>query len=156
MIREPAVELRTPFALDLRGYRLGRRLLFRGEAIGAVELACGRCAEPYTHEFREPVELLLEPAPGSQELGEGGIELDPDEPGVGRYSGEELDFTPVLLETLALEWPMQPRCTDNCRGLCSVCGINRNLTACSCDVEKGSRPLAALGQLLEKPKRSRD
>jgi uncharacterized protein len=134
---------------------MGARLLFRGEARGSVALACGRCAEPYAHEFREPIELLLEPARGPDEVGEGGIRLDPDEPGLGRYWGEELDFTPVLVEILVLEWPMQPRCSETCRGLCSVCGTNRNLTACSCEAEGRTRPLAALGQLLEESKRNR-
>ena len=151
---EPDVSLRTPFALELSGYRLGARLLFRGEALGAVELRCGRCAEMYTHEFREPIELLLEPSRTHSAAPQSGIELNAEDPSLGLYNGEELDFEPVLRDILALGWPMQPRCVEGCRGLCPVCGTNRNLTACSCDVSEGSRPLAKLERLLGESKRT--
>ncbi len=152
---EADVGLSTPFALELSGYRLGARLLFRGEALGAVELRCGRCAEPYTHEFREPIELLLEPSRSHSDAPKPGIELDAEDLSLGVYNGDELDFEPVLRDILALAWPMQPRCVEGCRGLCPVCGTNRNHTGCSCDVSEGSRPLAKLGRLLEESKRTR-
>ncbi len=155
-LRESQVGLLTPFALELSGYRVGARLLFRGEASGAVELHCGRCAEPYTHQFREPIELLLEPSRKHSAVPQPGIELDADDPGLGVYSGDELDFEPVLSDILALAWPMQPRCVEGCRGLCPVCGTNRNLSACACDASEGSRPLAALGHLLGESKRTQD
>ncbi|MFQ5515177.1 MAG: DUF177 domain-containing protein [Myxococcota bacterium] len=152
---EPDVPLRTPFELHLSGYRIGARLLFRGEAVGAVELPCARCAEPYVHDFREPIELLLEPARAHDVIGEGGLELDPDEPGLAHYAGDELDFTPVLLELLVLEWPMQPRCREDCRGLCPVCGGNRNLQRCACEAQPGLRPFAALGSLIAQSRQGR-
>ena len=155
ILREPEVDVITPFSLDLSGYRLGARLLFRGELAGAVGLTCASCAELYTHEFREPLELLLEPARERDALEGPSIELDPEDPGVGRYAGDELDFTPALRDILALAWPMQPRCVDSCRGLCSVCGTNRNLGACSCEASQGSRSLARLGGLLEQSRRTR-
>src|SRR5262245_10496774 len=68
-----------PLALDLEAYRIGRRLLLRGELRGRVELACGRCAEGYSHPLREPVTLLLEPLPTGTEVPEGGLELDAED-----------------------------------------------------------------------------
>jgi len=156
VLNEPEVGLRTPFALELSGYRLGARLLFRGEALGAVELRCGRCAEPYTHEFREPVELLLEPVRKPGSAPQPGIELDSEDPSLGLYAGDELDFEPVLRDILVLAWPMQPRCVEGCRGLCPVCGTNRNRAACSCDASERARPFAALGRLLGDLKRRGD
>ena len=150
---ELEAELHRGFELDLSGYRMGARLLFRGEFSGAVELLCGRCLDPYVCEFREPVQLLLEPAVASSELAEGQIALDPDDPEVGRYAGEELDFEPVLLDVLALAWPMQPRCGEECLGLCPVCGANRNREACGCQSRDASHPFASLGRLLERPER---
>ncbi len=151
---ERPVRLSRGFVLELEGYRLGARLLFRGEARGAVELVCGRCAEAYVHEFCQPIELLLEPAPSSQELGDAGLVLDPEESGVGVYAGEKVDFTPAVIETLALEWPMQPCCTEQCLGLCPQCGTNRNLARCECAPGSATQPFADLGQLLQTPRRS--
>ncbi len=154
LLCQPDVALRAPFALELSGYRLGARLLIRGQALGAVELSCGRCAESYTHEFREPIELLLEPSRTHSDAPQPAIELDPEDPGLGVYNGEELDFEPVLRDLLVLAWPMQPRCLEDCRGLCPVCGTNRNTEACNCDVSEGSSPLAKLGRLLAESKRT--
>ncbi len=153
-LSELPVRLSRGFVLELEGYRLGARLLFRGEVRGAVELVCGRCAEAYVHEFRQPIELLLEPAPSPEEVGDTGLVLDPEESGVGVYAGEEVDFTPALVETLALEWPMQPRCTKQCLGLCPQCGTNRNMARCECAAGPAAQPFAELGQLLETSRRS--
>ncbi len=69
--------------------------------------------------------------------------------GLGRYAGDRLDFQPVVLEMLSLVWPMQPRCTEECRGLCPVCGSNLNTDTCSCETRASNRPLAQLGKLLQ-------
>jgi uncharacterized protein len=137
-----------PMALEIEAYRIGRRLLIRGELRSVVEVACGRCAEPYSHGFREPVTLLLEPLPTGADVPEGGIELDPDDMALGRYGGEELDFAPVLLEAVLTAWPMQPRCEEDCKGLCPTCGENLNVGACSCEGAKVNRPFEGLGELL--------
>ncbi len=145
---DPDSRVLQPFAVDLEAYRLGRRLVFRGEVTGEVELCCGRCAELYAHAFRERLELLLEPLPPSEDPPRGGIELDPDDLELGRYAGEELDFGAVFREILAFAWPMQPRCTESCRGLCPVCGVDRNQESCRCEASKTSRPFAGLARLL--------
>jgi len=142
--------LLAPFELHLDAHAVGRRLLFRGKVTGLLELVCGRCTEPFRYALEEPVTLLLEPLPSHAEAPEGGIALDPDDLELGRYAGEELDFGPVLLETLLTSWPMQPRCSEACRGLCPSCGANLNLAPCGCDVQEGNRPFEGLGELLAK------
>ena len=137
-----------PIGLDLEAYRIGERLLFRGQLRGRVELACGRCAEPYPHSVSDPVTLLLEPLPATAEVPEGGLELDSEDLALGRYGGEKLDFSPVLIEALLTAWPMQPRCSDGCLGLCPTCGANRNIHPCTCEAAQGGRPFEALGKLL--------
>ena len=152
--RDPDSTPVEPFGLDLEGYRLGNRLLFRGELAGVLELPCGRCAELYPHPIREHIELLLEPLPTSANASapDAGIELDPEDLEIGRYAGDELDFGVVLREILLFEWPMQPRCAESCLGLCPSCGGNRNQGSCNCqgEAEEAASPFAALGELLGK------
>lgn len=148
-LREREVELRRPFALALTAHRIGRRILCRGDLTGAVHLICGRCLEPYPYEFSEPMHLLLEPgrvSPGAEATG---IKLDPDDLEVGSYTGDLLDFSPILIEILALAWPVQPRCDDACMGLCAHCGRNRNVEPCACATDAPSGPFAGLREMLE-------
>lgn len=149
VLDEPRIALRAPFRASLEGYRIGARLLFRGRLEGIVDLLCGRCGAPFALHFDEPLELLLEPAASGTAVPEGGILLDPEDLELGQYAGEELDFGPVMLEILALAWPMQPRCSEECRGLCPVCGNDRNVEMCSCETEAANRPFADLDKLLE-------
>ena len=37
-----------------------------------------------------------------------------------------------MREQFYLALPMKPLCREDCRGLCPVCGINRNRETCSC------------------------
>lgn len=154
-LREFEVGLTTPFQLELSGHRLGSRLLFQGELCGAIELFCGRCLEPFGFPVKERVQLLLEPAPAHLPPPVGGIELDPEDLEVGRFAGDELDFEGLVSEILALVWPMQPRCREDCEGLCPACGTNRNREVCGCVAPGASHPLRGLGELLQRSKRAK-
>jgi uncharacterized protein len=145
---EEGLRLLEPFVLELEGHALGRRLLFRGQLSGKVELACAGCTESFTYTHREPVELLLEPLPASEEVPEGGIALDPEDLSLGQYGGETLDFEPVLVESLLLSWPMQARCSPECQGLCPDCGCNRNRESCDCEQGRARRPFEDLAARL--------
>jgi len=143
----------APFVSDLEAYRLGQRLLFRGKVAGTVRFACSRCAEPLEVRFEEPLELLLEPAQNPALVPEGGIALDPEDFELGRYAGDELDFGPVIEEILALAWPMQPLCAEDCQGLCPVCGAVRSRQTCTCETRQPNRPFAELGRLIEESRK---
>ena len=143
------VELREPFALSFQAHRLGLRLLLRGTLTGAVDLICARCLDPYPYALEEPAQLLLEPAEDPRSVPYGGIELDSDDLEVAKYAGDTLDLEPFVNEILALVWPAQPRCSEDCRGLCEMCGCNRNRESCSCTAEPGVRPFAGLASLLK-------
>ena len=45
---------------------------------------------------------------------------------------EQVDLVPMVREALLLEAPATPLCRDSCAGLCPVCGVDRNVTSCSC------------------------
>ena len=149
-LRELEVELRRPFRLELDGHRIGARLLLQGELSGAVEFDCSSCLDPFVKDFREQIHLLMEPAPAGEVLPEGGVALDAEDIELARYGGEELDLGPLIVEVLALVWPIQPRCAEDCRGLCAVCGVNRNRESCRCAEQSASHPFAGLRELLER------
>jgi len=46
-------------------------------------------------------------------------------------AGDSVDLAEVLREQILLELPEQVFCREDCRGLCSKCGQNRNLVDCN-------------------------
>ena len=42
----------------------------------------------------------------------------------------QMDMSEPIRQALLVALPMRPLCRENCRGLCPVCGANRNNTDC--------------------------
>lgn len=76
---------------------------------------------------------------------------DRDNPDLYRYDGAWIDLSDLVADAAHLALPMQLHCGEDCKGLCPVCGENRNLNQCSCRMEAETKhPFAALQQLLNK------
>ena len=52
------------------------------------------------------------------------------------YSGDELVLDKAVLDNLFLELPIASVCREDCKGLCPVCGADRNTTKCDCTTEE--------------------
>ncbi len=102
----------------------------RGRITGRLEGECDRCLETSPYAIDQEFELSYRPAP----LGpaEGEIELTDEDTDVGFYEGEGLELLTVLREQILLWLPMHWVCCEECRGICPVCGANRNRGECCC------------------------
>ena len=122
----------------------GDDYLLRGDFVGDLEMACARCLEPARVHVDVPLTLTFVAA--------GAEDVDPDEgddPDVVTYKGGELDLSDELRDALALAVPFNPLCDEACRGLCPICGGNRNLAPCKHAAATPATPggLAALGKI---------
>jgi uncharacterized metal-binding protein YceD (DUF177 family) len=122
----------------------GDDYLLRGELVGDLETSCARCLEPALVHIDVPMTLTFVPA--------GAEDVDPDEdsdPDVVTFKGGELDLSNELRDALVLAVPFNPLCDEACRGLCPLCGGNRNLVPCTHAAETPATPggLAALGKI---------
>jgi uncharacterized protein len=135
-------------------HRMGADLFLDGELTGGLDLACGRCLTRYRHPVRERFRLLLEPAghrvPADPEQADAllrdGLTLG-DEPGSGWFRGSEIHLDRFVREMIALQFPVQPLCREECLGLCPHCGIDRNAAPCECREVRVTSPFAALEAL---------
>ena len=98
-----------------------------------LQLACGRCLEPFDVPVDSAIDALFLPAAAN--VGEGEREIESDDLGVSYYKNDAIDLGEVMREQFYLALPMKPLCQPDCRGLCPVCGVNRNRDACSCQTE---------------------
>ena len=76
------------------------------------------------------------------------IEIDEGETEIGFYESGGLELEEILKEQVLLSLPMQRVCSEDCKGICPVCGRNRNETECDCHtVTEGDERWGALRKL---------
>lgn len=51
----------------------------------------------------------------------------------------EIDCEKMLYELLIVNIPLKILCKSDCKGLCSGCGVDQNITRCKCEQEMDSR-----------------
>jgi uncharacterized protein len=51
---------------------------------------------------------------------------------MGFYEGAGLELEELLREQVLLMLPMQRVCSSDCKGICPVCGRDRNEAGCDC------------------------
>ena len=59
-----------------------------------------------------------------------------------------LDIDELLRSDIILELPSKYLCREDCKGLCPVCGANRNIVQCDCTINHTDPRLEALRQLM--------
>jgi uncharacterized protein len=120
----------------------------RGRFRARIPQECGRCLEPYTATVEPEVDTRFVPSPArrGEELALGADDLETDV-----YEKGILDLTALLETEATLLLPMKPLCREDCQGLCPVCGGNRNLTACHCEVRATDPRWAQLAAWAARP-----
>ncbi|SRR6266508_1470178 len=133
--------------LSLKVEKDGDTVFVTGRLEATVPQYCGRCLEPYAVAVEPMVDARFVPAPQGRgeerELGSEDLETDV-------YQNGLLDLTALVETETTLGLPMKPLCREDCRGLCPICGSNRNVTACTCEAKAPDPRWAALKAWAER------
>jgi len=136
----------APISVQLRLAPTGSKIVVRGLVQTLVRAVCGRCLEEFDLPIRENILVVYSSL--AEELGR--EELEAEELNMELFTGEEIDLWPLIQEHLVLALPLRPLCREDCRGLCPVCGRNRNISPCECVRETVHPGLVGLKKLKEK------
>jgi uncharacterized protein len=90
-------------------------VLVTGDLDVPVEGSCARCLEPIEDALHLAVQELYAYS-GST------TEATSEEDEVRRIEGDFLDLEPLARDTVVLNLPLAPVCTEDCSGLCVDCG----------------------------------
>ncbi|NYD42445.1 YceD family protein [Nocardioides panaciterrulae] len=102
--------------LDLRLEAVMEGVLVTGAAHAGLEGECVRCLEPISEELEAGFqELFVYDDPDHRTTSE-----EDDE--VSKLEDDLLDLEPLLRDAVVLALPFQPKCQDDCPGLCPDCG----------------------------------
>lgn len=137
-ITDTDLKVTAPIQLEGVVENAGDVILLKADVKTEIERTCGRCLKVFTEPLAAQVVEKFYPA------GAENIEND-----AFIYESDLLDITEPVRESLLLAVPLQSLCREDCRGLCLVCGADRNEGDCGCDATTVDPRLAALKQFIK-------
>lgn len=146
---DPVIRNRTPVVAEGLAEILphtGGELRVNGRIRTEIETDCDRCLGRALFPIDAPFDLFyspLKPAAGPEEE----TAIDEGEAEMGFYEMPGLQLEDIVREQVELQLPMQKLCSAACKGICPICGVNRNETACSCQPPSGDDRWKALRDL---------
>jgi len=132
-----------PIEVTLTATKSGDEILLQGLAASKVEMECARCLELFEMEISARMQFVI------QLLDINGPQPSEDDDFVilPKTTGE-YDISQRIRESILLELPLKPLCSESCRGLCPMCGANLNETECDCAPDKTDERWDSLKQLF--------
>ena len=114
----------SPARVHLELRFVDRLLHIEGQIDAQARGACDACLEDVERDVHVEVGERLDPHVGREDdpFGEGNV-----------LAGSRLDVADLAQQLVLSDMPMGLRCSDECKGLCGVCGANKNTGVCSCE-----------------------
>ena len=136
-----------PIRVHLTVTKVEAGVTVRGEILCHIETECFRCLKTFEQDIPAEIGLLFERREKTsyeQWVGSPDDDLKVIPP-------EEclIDIGEAVREALLLELPMKLICSEECAGLCPICGTDRNASTCDCDDARPTSAWAALEELKE-------
>jgi uncharacterized protein len=139
-VRTALARVQNDLDADLRAESVVEGVLVTGEVRGQAVHQCARCLKQLPSGVEvEVCELYYGP----------GHEAPADEDAYS-VKGVEIDLEPMLRDAVALALPLNPLCSEDCKGICARCGRDLNLKDCDCKEEEGDPRWAALDALRDR------
>ncbi len=116
--------------------------LVHGHLTGGIAIPCDRCAEESLVTVDQRFSELFST---HEELREPGQEATIRAAADGQ--GMEIEVAALLWEEFLISLPVKPLCKEDCKGLCPICGADRNKEQCDCKDDSADPRLAVLQNL---------
>lgn len=120
----------------------GGEIRVTGKVVTSLESECHRCLGRATFPIDAPFDLFYRPA--ALEEFEDEHAIDEGEAEMGFYDLPGIELEDIVKEQVLLQLPMQRVCGPDCKGICPLCGFNRNETKCDCEAHPGDDRWIAL------------
>lgn len=106
---------------------LGKRnVLIEGKTKVVILIPCSRCLEDVETTLDLSVSKKIDFSKSEEERIE---ELDE----MNYINGYDLDVDRMVYDEILINFPMKVLCSNDCKGICNVCGQNLNKGSCNCD-----------------------
>ncbi|HKN88404.1 MAG TPA: DUF177 domain-containing protein [Nitrospiraceae bacterium] len=156
-----------PLALSARLTNTGDHVYVEGVIDGSFTRECVRCLKRYQAYAEVPFTAAYRVSdPTARSRGratkdhrqesdeERGSEAFDQEDDVYTCTGDRVELAEMLREHIILSTPMQLLCHEECRGLCPVCGQDRNEHPCHCIETPQKNPFSILQERLKNQRKA--
>jgi uncharacterized protein len=147
-LEDDRVQLLDPPTVSGDVRQSGRRAHVSGRVSGRIHLECDRCLRPV--ELPVDSKFQLEYVTAEDYRAQQAIELTEEDLDLSIFNGETIDVDELVTEELLLAVPDHVLCSENCKGICAVCGADKNSTECSCDSQQVDPRWAGLKELVNR------
>ena len=142
---EVSFEFEQPLQSEAKIRRMGQSVSIKGGMQTVLRMHCVRCLKELSYSLASGFDLVLHPLKDGTLAEE--AELSKKELESNFFEGGEIHLSEIACEQVFLEIPMQPLCQEVCKGLCSTCGKDLNLSTCNCVKEEFETGFNALKKL---------
>ena len=132
------VKFISPVTLNGRIKNIGGKLWLELDAHTDYEGECARCLADTVQSLDFEVSEVFSKT-----------ELDDENDDVIILNSNEIDLKEIVEQALCCALPITCLCSEDCQGLCPVCGCNLNTDSCSCETDDIDPRLAALKDFLK-------
>jgi DUF177 domain-containing protein len=135
-----------PIKVSAAAELAGQEIHIQGHIGGRLGAECDRCLAKVEMPVERDFDLYYRPLETIAHEEE--VEVPADELNVGFFSDSGIALEDVVTEQIILSVPMKVVCRVDCRGLCPMCGADRNRVDCGC-ATLPSRADSPFSSLLE-------
>lgn len=134
LLDEEHARLTEPPEVSGRVQTSGREVRLRGRITARAEVDCDRCLKSVALPVETEFDVTYVPEEEYRESE--AAELQAEDMGMSVFDGETIDVDELVREQLLLALPTRALCTEECKGLCPVCGADRNADPCDCETKE--------------------
>ena len=144
--REGGFSFASPAKCSFKLSKSGKTVFVSLHVEACARSECSQCLVEFEKiiDIHNDTSLFPEEAAAEEEEGIKELDLTREELEKNFYSSNSIDLTALLCEEIVLSLPLNPRCSDDCKGLCPSCGKNLNEGKCKCNGTKKENPFAVL------------
>jgi uncharacterized protein len=135
-LEEPAEDLEIkaegatfckPIGVRLEVTKSQDQMICRGKVRTQVALECSRCLAQFEQSLTSDIQFVIDLAGGKD-----AEKSEEDGYFVADTSSPYFEIDDLVRESLILSLPLKPLCSEDCKGLCPICGVDLNKKQCHC------------------------
>jgi uncharacterized protein len=139
LIEKNAVFLQ-PVHAELKVTKIGEEIFIKGKITSCLSFVCSRCLVPFELPIDSNFDLVYIP----EEIEGMREHLEDGDVNKLFYYSSKIDIEEVVLEQLNLVFPPKPLCSEDCQGICPMCGKVIQRSNCICETKSADPRLDKL------------